>query len=622
MNSGHTSPPADRRSRLPAQRPRTAPVIGVKESLVTIDVTGTPVMKNEVGLILLPEQRLKAEVLRIQGGTADLQVFEDTAGVRVGDRVELSGELLSATLAPGLLGQVFDGLGNPLEVIARTHGFFLPRGVTVPAIDQQRKWEFAPGVTIGTELIAGQSLGTVPESHFQHRIMVPFNEPAPVKVTWIRGGSFTVDEPIARIRRLDGTEMALTMTRKWPVRRPLPEAMLARRFATRLFPTRPLTTTQRIIDTFFPIAQGGTACIPGPFGAGKTVLQSLIARHSTVDIVIIIACGERAGEVVETIREYPEIKDPRSGGSLMERTIIVCNTSSMPVAARESSIYTGITLGEYYRQMGYHVLCIADSTSRWAQAMRETSGRMEEIPGEEAFPAYLNSAVKTVYERAGVLETPDGSVGSLTLIGTVSPAGGNFEEPVTQATLATVKTFLGLSYDRAYKRFYPAIDPLISWSRYLDQLKPWFDRHLGTGWTDRVGFLTELLHTGNDIHQMMQVIGEEGVTLEDYVEWQKSQLIDLVYLQQDAFDPVDASMPRERQVEAFRLLESLARCDYAFRDKDEAREAFTRIANLFKNWNYAPLDSPDFERYPGEIAALREHYRAEAGEESSTAIAG
>lgn len=622
MSTSHSSVHTDRRSGVTPQRSRVAPIVSVKESLVTIDITHTPVMKNEVGSVLLNEQRLKAEVLRIQGGTADLQVFEDTSGVRVGDLVELSGEMLSATLAPGLLGQVFDGLGNPLEVIARTHGFFLPRGVTVPAVDGNRKWEFTPSVPIGTDLVAGQSLGAVPEAHFLHRIMIPFNEPAPVKVTWIRGGSFRVDEPVARIRRQDGSEHPLTMTRRWPVRRPLPEAMLARRFATRLFPTKPLTTTQRIIDTFFPIAHGGTACIPGPFGAGKTVLQSLIARYSTVDIVIIIACGERAGEVVETIREYPETKDPRTGRSLMERTIIVCNTSSMPVAARESSIYTGITLGEYYRQMGYRVLCIADSTSRWAQAMRETSGRMEEIPGEEAFPAYLNSAVKTVYERAGVLETPDGSVGSLTLIGTVSPAGGNFEEPVTQATLATVKTFLGLSYDRAYKRFYPAIDPLISWSRYLDQLKPWFDRHLGVTWGESVKFLTELLHVGNNIHQMMQVIGEEGVTLEDYVQWQKSQLIDLVYLQQDAFDPVDASMPRERQVEAFRLLESLIRCDYDFGGKDEARETFTRIANLFKNWNYAAEGSPDFERYPRDIAALREHYRAGNGEEAAASRAG
>jgi V/A-type H+-transporting ATPase subunit A len=384
--------------------------------------------------------------------------------------------------------------------------------------------------------------------------------------------------------------------------------MLLNRQAERLFPNEPITTQQRIIDTFFPIAQGGTGCIPGPFGAGKTVLQSLIARHSTVDIVIIIACGERAGEVVETINEYPETKDPRTGGSLMDRTIIVCNTSSMPVAARESSIYTGITLGEYYRQMGYHVLCIADSTSRWAQAMRETSGRMEEIPGEEAFPAYLDSAIKTVYERSGLLKTPDGSVGSVTMIGTVSPAGGNFEEPVTQATLATVKTFLGLSYDRAYRRFYPAIDPLISWSRYLDQLKPWYDKHLGHEWVDEVKTFNSLLREGDTIHQMMQVTGEEGISNEDFVRWQKSLLLDMVYLQQDAFDAVDSAMPRERQRASFELLKWLIDADYHFASKDEARQFFIQLTDVYKNWNYSAPGTPDFDKFLNEIRLLAKRY--------------
>jgi V/A-type H+/Na+-transporting ATPase subunit A len=287
-----------------------------------------------------------------------------------------------------------------------------------------------------------------------------------------------------------------------------------------------LITTQRIIDTFFPIALGGTGCIPGPFGAGKTVLQNLISRHSAVDVVVVVACGERAGEVVETITEFPKMTDPKTGGSLMDRTIIICNTSSMPVAAREASIYTGITLGEYYRQMGYDVLLIADSTSRCAQAMRETSGRLEEIPGEEAYPAYLDSAIKGVYERAGVMRTNDGTTGSLTMIGTVSPAGGNFEEPVTQSTLATVKDFLGLSYDRAYKRFFPAVDPLLSWSRYLTQLRPWFDKNVAPDWFDQVQTMQELLRSGNDVAQMMQVTGEEGVSLEDHLVYQKSLFLD------------------------------------------------------------------------------------------------
>lgn len=582
----------------------TAWVVAVQESLVTIEVRDMPIRKNEVGYISVGNERLMAEVLRIQGNTADMQVFEDTSGVRVGDPVDLTGELLSVSLGPGILAQVFDGLEKPLEVIAKAHGFFLPRGVDVAPLNREKKWTFTPCVTIGDKLVAGQPLGTVPEGPFKHKIMVPFDEPNEVEVTWIYEGSATIETPVARIRTSDGKERQLTMVQRWPVRRPIPEPMIRRRFAERVYPQEPLTTTLRIIDTFFPIARGGTGCIPGPFGAGKTVLQSLIARYSTIDITIIVACGERAGEVVETITEYPEMKDPKTGGSLMDRTVIICNTSSMPVAARESSIYTGMTLGEYYRQMGYNVLVIADSTSRWAQAMRETSGRMEEIPGEEAFPAYLDSSIKNVYERAGVIKCPDGSVGSLTMIGTVSPAGGNFEEPVTQATLATVKTFLGLSYDRAYKRYYPAIDPLISWSRYLEQLKKWFETNLESGWVDSVSAMQELLERGDSIYQMMQVTGEEGVSIEDFVTWQKSMLLDMVYLQQDAFDDVDVSMPRDRQLESFRLLRNLIQREYTFTEKEQVRDFFTRLTGLYKNFNYSPFNSQEYSRYKKEITDL------------------
>lgn len=596
MNSASPEPQKEALPRVP--------VVSVKESLVTLDVSKTPVAKNEVGYVLVGEERLKGEVLRVQGGLADMQVFEDTRGVKVGDPVELTGEMLSATLGPGLLGQVFDGLETPLAVLARDYGFFLPRGRYADSIDTTRKWDFEPLVKAGQQVVAGEPLGTTHEGHIQHKVMVPFEEKEALEVTWIRGGNLTVQEPIARLRRKDGTVLELTMLRRAPVRRPIPESMLRRRQVERLYPNEPVDTTQRIIDTFFPIARGGTGCIPGPFGAGKTVLQSLIARHSNVDIVVIIACGERAGEVVETINEYPETHDPRTGGSLMERTIIICNTSSMPVAAREASIFTGITIAEYYRQMGHDVLCIADSTSRWAQAMRETSGRMEEIPGEEAFPAYLDSSVKNIYERAGVIRCPDDSVGSLTLIGTVSPAGGNFEEPVTQATLATVKTFLGLSADRAYKRFYPAIDPLISWSRYLDQLADWFTEHLGPDWVDDVKALTVLLHEGDQISQMMQVTGEEGVTLEDFIQLQKSTLVDMAYLQQDAFDDVDASMARERQLKSFALLKSLVNTEYNFTEKDTAREFFTRLTSLYKNYNYSPDNSPQFDDYDRQIREL------------------
>ncbi len=591
-----------------AGRPLAA-VVGVQESLVSIDVSAIPVMKNEVGYILVGEERLRAEVLRIQGDVADLQVFEDTTGVKVGDRVELSGEMLSVALGPGLLGRVFDGLQMPLKLIADSHGHFLPRGIEISALDHNKKWKFEPDAIIGSRVVAGQVLGAVQEGLFPHRIMVPFDELEPAELTWIRGGSFTVDEPVARIRRADGEEREITMLQRWAVRQPIPRMLLRRRIAERLYPNEPITTTQRIIDTFLPIARGGTGCIPGPFGAGKTVLQSLIARYSTIDVVVIIACGERAGEVVETIKEYPETRDPRTGGSLMDRTIIVCNTSSMPVAARESSIYTGLTMAEYYRQMGYHVLCIADSTSRWAQAMRETSGRMEEIPGEEAFPAYLDSSIRNVYERAGVLRTPDGATGSVTLIGTVSPAGGNFEEPVTQATLSTVKTFLGLSSERAYRRFYPAIDPLISWSRYLDQLAEWYTRNLGEDWVPAVKQLQQLLVEGDGIYRMMQVTGEEGISLEDYIKWQKSVLVDMVYLQQDAYDAIDASMSLERQAESFRTLKSIVDNHYDFDQREQAREFFTRLTSLYRNWNYSSPDSAEYARYRKEIEALVDEHK-------------
>jgi len=600
-------------SRVEDHPPR---VVAVQESLVTLeagraDGEQLPLVKNEV-VYLLPrrpsasglQERLKAEVLRVRGRYADAQVFEDTAGVSVGDPVEQSGELLSVTLGPGLLGRVYDGLQNPLETLANLHGSFLPRGVAADALDRRQKWSFVPTVRTEARLRAGDELGTVQEGSFTHRIMLPFDQRGEVEVTWIREGSVTIDTPVARIRDEHGVERSLDLTQRWPVRRPLVERMQRERVIERRYPHEPMLTTIRLVDTFFPIARGGTGCIPGPFGAGKTVLQHLIAKHSSVDIVIVVACGERAGEVVETISEFPGLKDPASGGSLMDRTIIVCNTSSMPVAAREASIYTGITLGEYYRQMGYHVLLLADSTSRWAQAMRETSGRLEEIPGEEAFPAYLDSSIRSVYERAGVFRNPAGVEGSLTMIGTVSPAGGNFEEPVTQSTLATVKTFLGLSYDRAYKRFYPAIDPLISWSRYLDQLADWYARNIDAEWVSRVRAMQDLLRRGDAVQQMMQVTGEEGVTLDDFVTYQKALLIDTVFLQQDAFDVVDASTPMARQKLVFERLDGIVRRDRDFRDKSQVRDHFLHLAGLLRNFNYAAEDSPEYRRLLGELDTL------------------
>ena len=586
---------------MPTSTPE-ARVVGVTGNIVGVESDAT-LMKNSIAFVHTGEASLKGEVLRVQGRRADLQIFEETQGVRVGDRVELTTQMLSATLGPGLLGMIYDGLQNPLEALAQRDGFFLVRGKAVAPLDPSRKWTFVPSRKPGERLRAGDVIGTVAEHRFTHKIMIPFAEPGEVELCDIEGGDFTVDQPVAHIVSAAGRQRAVTLSQEWPVRRPLPERLIRRGLCERRYPMEPLSTTIRLIDTFFPIALGGTACIPGPFGAGKTVLQGLIARYSTADVVIQVACGERAGEVLDTIEEFANMQDPR-GGMLMDRTVVICNTSSMPVAAREASIYMGITLGEYYRQLGLNVLLIADSTSRWAQAMRETSGRLEEIPGEEGFPAYLDSSIKGAYERAGVLQTNDGSLGSLTMIGTVSPAGGNFDEPVTQSTLGTVKTFLGLSSARAYKRFYPAVDPLISWSRYLDQLRPYFDQHLQPGWTDAVRDLSQLLSQGDSIYQMMQVTGEEGITLEDYVTYQKALLLDMAYLQQDAYDPVDVSVSIERQQEVFTLVRSLIQRDYPFQGKDEARSFFTQLTGLLKNLNYTPRDAQDYTAYQAQIDEL------------------
>ncbi|WP_100169797.1 V-type ATP synthase subunit A [Marinobacterium stanieri] len=599
----------------------SARVIGVHDDIVSIrmlkDDEGEfyPITKNEVVLICPQrsdgdrQEKLQAEVLRVRHGEADVQVFETTRGVSVGDGVEQTGQMLSVSLGPGLLGQVYDGLQNPLEVIAGQHGFFLPRGLEVDGIDQQQKWSFQPSVKVGARVKAGDLLGRVPESRFSHKIMVPFNLRGEAEVTWVQEGSFTVSTPVVRLRLANGSEREVSMQQRWPVRVPVNRDLLREGYNQRLFPQQPMLTSIRLIDTFFPVALGGTACIPGPFGAGKTVLQGLISRYSNVDIVVIVACGERAGEVVETITEFPNMPDPR-GGTLMDRTVIICNTSSMPVAAREASIYTGITISEYYRQMGYNVLLIADSTSRWAQAMRETSGRLEEIPGEEAFPAYLDSAVRALYERAGLVQTNDREQGSLTLIGTVSPAGGNFEEPVTQSTLRTVKTFLGLSAERAYKRAYPAVDPLISWSRYLDQLENWYSDELSPQWVAQVKRMLSLIREGEQVQQMMQVTGEEGVTLEDYLIWQKSQCLDQVYLQQDAFDDVDASTPISRQQELFGLLIDCLDNPPAMIEKENVRAHFVKLAGLFRNLNYSRHDSPDYRRYLADIKGMVYHVQA------------
>ncbi|MFW5737949.1 MAG: V-type ATP synthase subunit A [Spirochaetota bacterium] len=572
-------------------------VIGVNGNMVSVQVEGE-VALNEVGYIEATAgeetKRLKSEVIRVRGDRAEVQVFEMTTGIGVGDKVDFSGELLAVELGPGLLTKVYDGLQNPLPELAEQCGFFLDRGVYVNAIDRRTKWRFTPKVSAGDTVERADTLGTVPEGIFEHRIMVPFNRYGTYTVKSIANeGEYVVTDEIAVLEDQNGNEVPVTMMFEWPVKRAIDC------YAERLKPADPMVTKVRIIDTFFPIALGGTYCIPGPFGAGKTVLQQITSRNAEVDIVIIAACGERAGEVVETLREFPELIDPRTGRTLMERTVIICNTSSMPVAAREASVYTAVTIAEYYRQMGLNVLLLADSTSRWAQAMREMSGRLEEIPGEEAFPAYLESVIAAFYERAGRVTLGDGGTGSVTIGGTVSPAGGNFEEPVTQATLKVVGAFHGLSRERSDARRYPSIDPLESWSKYRGPIDP------GT-----VEYVRDVLHHGNEVGQMMKVVGEEGTSLDDYVWYLKAEFTDSVYLQQNAFDPVDAAVGVDRQRYTFGVLFDLLTSKLNFGEKEEARSWFAQLRQRFLDFNGTEWQSDSFKELEADIKKTIDDRRA------------
>ena len=542
-------------------------VVSVNGNMVNVEFTGA-ITKNEVGYIILGDTRLKSEVIRINSNIASLQVYEMTGGVAVGDEVEFTGELLSAELGPGLLTQIYDGLQNPLPQLAEECGFFLQRGVYLTAIPD-KNWDFTPCCKVGDTVVAGDTLGTVPEGVFTHKIMVPFDLLGEWKVVNIvDSGNYNVRSTIATIENENGVKKDLSMVFEWPVKKAI------KCYEERLRPDETMVTKIRLIDTFLPVAKGGTYCIPGPFGAGKTVLQHLTSKNADVDIVIIAACGERAGEVVEVLKEFPELIDPKTGRSLMERTIIICNTSSMPVAAREASVYTAVTLAEYYRNMGLDVLLLADSTSRWAQAMREMSGRLEEIPGEEAFPAYLESKIAEFYERAGKVRLKDGTTASVTIGGTVSPAGGNFEEPVTQATLKVVGAFHGLSRERSDARKYPAIDPLDSWSKYEGVLPQ-----------DKVSKAYSVLLRGNEVNQMMKVVGEEGTSLDDYIIYQKGELLDSVYLQQNSFDPVDAAVTVDRQVETFDVLYDILMSNFDLNDKKDVRLFFNKVRQAFLDWN-------------------------------------
>jgi len=562
-------------------------VVSVNGNLVSVEFENN-VSMNEICFVKVGDTALKSEVIRIRGNIAQIQVYEMTNGVKCGDEVEFTGDMLSAQLGPGLLGQVYDGLQNPLPLLAEQAGWFLERGVYVEALNSEKKWEFTPVAKVGDTLRAGEYFGTVPEGAFVHKIFIPFNLLGNYTIKSIaEKGEYTINETVAVVTDERGREIPLTMSFKWPVKRAV------NCYSERLAPVETMETKVRLIDSFFPVAKGGTYCTPGPFGAGKTVLQHTTSKYADVDIVIIAACGERAGEVVETLTEFPELIDPKTGRSLMERTIIICNTSSMPVASREASVYTSVTMAEYYRQMGLNVLLLADSTSRWAQALREMSGRLEEIPGEEAFPAYLESYIAAFYERAGYVRLPDGSTGSVTIGGTVSPAGGNFEEPVTQATLKVVGAFHGLSRERSDARKYPAIDPVISWSKY-------------TGVVDskKVGFCKKVLNHGYDIGSMMKVVGEEGTSLTDYVTYLKSDMFDAVYLQQNSFDLIEANCGRTRQQYVTDKLVKVLGSEYELSNKDEARGFINRMRQRFIDWNYTEFESEAFKKAEGDIDAL------------------
>lgn len=563
-------------------------VVSVNESLVGIENTQGSVMNGEVAYILIDGgKRLKSEVIDVKPGKlVYLQVFEDTSWMRVGDEVEFTGLPLSVKLGPGILGTVTDGLQNPLYELAKKESF-LERGMEVDPLDTKTKWHFTPKVNIGDSVNASSILGSVPEKLFTHKIFVPFSLKGDYIVDKIaKEGHYTITDTIATIKDGHGNSIDLTMTFDWPVKQPMP-------FHQRSVPTETLPTGMRILDALFPIAYGGTACSPGPFGAGKTVLQHSIAKHSRADVVIIAACGERAGEAVEVFKDFPELIDPRTGKSLMDRTYIVGNTSSMPVAAREASVYMATAVGEYYRKQGLNVLILADSTSRWAQALRETSGRKEEIPGPEAFPMYISTLISAFYDRAGVEILPDGTKSSLSIIGTVSPAGGNFDEPITQATLLSTGAFLGLSRELSDARKYPAIDRIDSNSKYPSLITE-----------DEVQFLKELLKEGKTIASNLLLMGERGITNDTYITYQKAELLDAVFLQQNSFDSVDGVTNPERLRIMFNMIKYVIESPVYIETKDDIRSHFNFLRQAFIDWNYLRLDDTNFETQKSKIKNL------------------
>ena len=575
----------------------TGRVNGIISNIVIVKADG-PVAQNEICYVWTGDTKMMAEVIKVIGDDAYVQVYDSTRGLKIGDRVEFEGHMLEATLAPGLLSRNYDGLQNDLEMM---DSLFIERGSITDPIDFDKTWEFTPLAKAGDKVSAASWLGEVKEQWIPHKIMVPFTMTGSYTVKSVAAaGSYKVTDTVAVLTDAEGGDHEVTMVQRWPVKQAI------RSYVEKPRPDRIMETGVRAIDTFNPLAEGGTGFIPGPFGAGKTVLQHAISKQADADVIIMIACGERANEVVEIFKEFPELIDPHTGHPLMERTIIICNTSNMPVAAREASVYTGMTIGEYYRAMGLKVLVMADSTSRWAQALREMSNRLEELPGQDAFPMDLSAIISNFYSRAGLVRLTNGQTGSVTFLGTVSPAGGNLKEPVTESTKKAARCFYALAQARADSKRYPAIDPLDSYSKYLEypEIREYLDAHIGKGWVDNVYAGKTLVQRGKEANDQINILGDDGVPVEYHERFWKSELIDFVILQQDAFDDIDANCPLERQKMMFEMVLDICNKTFDFADFEECSKFFKTLINLFRQMNYAEWQSEKFADYRSQIEAL------------------
>ena len=569
-------------------------VNGIISNIVIVKADGA-VGQNEICYVYCGDVRMMAEVIKVIGDDAYVQVYDSTRGLKIGDKVEFLGHMLEATLAPGLLSRNYDGLQNDLE---RMDGLFIERGSITDPIDFDSEWDFTPLAKVGDKVTAGYWLGQVKEQWVDHKIMVPFIMQGSYTVkSVVAAGKYKVTDTVAVLADKDGNEYNVTMVQRWPVKQAV------RCYTEKPRPSRVMETGVRAIDTFNPLAEGGTGFIPGPFGAGKTVLQHAISKQAEADVIIIVACGERANEVVEIFAEFPELIDSRTGHKLMERTIIICNTSNMPVAAREASVYTGMTIGEYYRAMGLKVLVMADSTSRWAQALREMSNRLEELPGQDAFPMDLSAIISNFYARAGLVKLYNGQTGSVTFLGTVSPAGGNLKEPVTESTKKAARCFYALSQGRADSKRYPAIDPLDSYSKYLEypEVASYLDEHIGKGWVSEVYEGKTIVQRGKEANDQINILGDDGVPLEYHERFWKSELLDFVILQQDAFDDIDANCPIERQKMMYEMVLDVCHKSFEFTDFEACSRFFKGLINLFRQMNYSEWKSDKFYEYKSQI---------------------